>query len=285
MSKAAVLKGLLKPEDYPPPEPIPPAAEAYRKEALRLGAGVEGLDCIYGPEIFQRIALFVPPKPNGAVLAYMHGGGWTSGFKEQLAFMAPGLMDAGIIFASVGYRLAPAHVFPAGFDDVAHGLAWLYKHVSEYGGDPKRLFLGGHSAGGHYAALLGVRQDWQAQHGLPENVIKGCLPVSGVYDFTPAGGLTQRPRFLGPADSGHDIGASPILNIQTPVPPFLIAHGDNDFPHLMRQAAEMEAALHRAGGEAERIVLAGCTHFGASLATANAEMPWRRRAIKWMLSR
>src|SRR5579864_2407722 len=117
---------LLRPEDYPgPQEPVPPAAHAYRAEALRLGIGVEGLDCGYGEDLYRRIALFVPSRPNGTVLAFMHGGGWVSGFKEMLAFMAPPLTQAGILLASAGYRLAPAHVFPAGYDDAADAIQWL----------------------------------------------------------------------------------------------------------------------------------------------------------------
>jgi acetyl esterase/lipase len=278
------MAGLLSPKDYPKQETPPPAAVAYREEALRQGAGIEGRDCAYGDNVYQRVALFVPPRPNGTVLAYMHGGGWTSGFKEMLAFMAPAFCDAGIIFASMGYRLAPDHLFPDQFDDTGRGLAWLHGHVGEYGGNPARIFVGGHSAGGHYAALLSVRRDWQARHGLPADVIKGCLPVSGVFDLTSSGGLSARPRFLGPVESGHDAPASPIKHDLRHAPPFLMAHGDKDFPHLMRQAADMERALLAAGVAAERIVFAGCDHFQSSLATADASKPWRRRSVEWMMA-
>jgi arylformamidase len=276
---------LLRPEDYPPPtEAAAPAAAAYRAEALRLGAGVEGHDYRYGDDLYQRIALFVPKRPNGTILAYMHGGGWVSGFKEVVAFMAPPLLEAGIVFASMGYRLAPAHLFPAGADDAMNGVRWLYQHAREFGGQRERLFLGGFSSGGHYAALLAVRKDWQASRGLPQDVVRGCVPVSGVYDLTSSGGLTQRPRFLGPEESGNDLAASPIYQMQGKPPPFFMAHGDNDFPHLMKQAQVMEAALRKAGGEVERIVFAGRNHFTSSLATADPSMPWRRRAVEWLLA-
>lgn len=274
---------LLTPEDYPASqEPVPPAAVEYRAEALRRGAGIEGLDCRYGDDLYQRIALFVPPRPNGTVLAYMHGGGWVSGFKEILAFMAPSLLEAGILFASVGYRLAPQHVFPAGYDDAARAVQWLYRNVEQYGGKRERLFTGGFSAGGHYAALLAVRRDWQARHDVPKEVFRGCIPVSGVYDFTETSGLSVRPRFLGAEGRGTEREASPLFNIQGKPPPFFMAHGDNDFPHLMKQAVVMEQALRQAGGEVERIVLAGRTHFTSSLATAESAMPWQKRAIDWM---
>jgi arylformamidase len=276
------MSGLLKPEDYPTQEPVPAAPAAYRAEALKLGRGIEGIDCRYGENIYQRVALFVPKRPNGTVLMYMHGGGWTSGFKEVLAFMAPGLTAAGITFASAGYRLAPQNVFPAGFDDAADALAWVHAHVAEYGGNPSRIFVGGHSAGGHYASLLAVRRDWQASRGVPVDVIKGCTPVSGAYDLTSTSGMAIRPRFLGPEDSGCERDASPIFNIGASPPPFFMAHGSEDFPHLMRQAADMEKALAAAGGKVERMVLQGRTHFTASLATADTAMPWQARAIEWL---
>ena len=157
---------------------------------MRLGAGLEGIERRYGADPYQSVAVFRAPAPNGTLLAFMHGGGWTNGYKEWMAFMAPAFTAAGVSFATIGYRLAPAHVFPAGTDDVIAALALLHQNAAEFGYDPARIFLGGHSAGGHYAALLAVRRDWQAKAGLPQDVIRGCLPISGVYDF----GAAIRPQ-------------------------------------------------------------------------------------------
>jgi len=159
----------------------------------------------------------------------------------------------------------------------------LYRNAAEFGYDPARIFLGGHSAGGHYAALLAVRRDWQAQAGLPKDVIRGCLPISGVYDFGVQSGLSNRPRFLGAA--GNERPASPIDNIEGRPPPFLLAYGDLDFPHLMKQAERMEAALRAAGGDVERLVLKGRNHFTASYAGGEAGGPWVPAVLAWMLRR
>ena len=228
----------------------------------------------------RSLAVFRAPAPNGTLLAFMHGGGWTNGYKEWMAFMAPAFTAAGVTFATIGYRLAPAHLFPAGVDDAVTALAWLHNNAATFDCDPARIFLGGHSAGGHYAALLAVRRDWQASAGLARDVIRGCLPISGVYDFGPQSGLSARPRFLGAA--GNEQRASPIDRIENKPPPFLIAHGDEDFPHLMKQAERMEAALLAAGGDAERVVLKGCNHFTASYAGGEADGPWVPRALGWM---
>ena len=279
------MAGLLTAADYPPQEELTrPAGIAYRQEALRRGAGVDGRDVRYGDNIYQRIALFAPkrrPQAPCTVLAWMHGGGWTSGYKEIMTFMAPAYLEAGIVFASIGYRLAPEHLYPAGFEDAACGIRWLHDHAHEYGGDAKKIFVGGFSAGGHYAAHLAVRRDWQAPLGLPADVIKGCLPVSGTYDFTPRGGLTPKPRFLG-KDQDIETAASPIYSIQAKPPPFLMANGTEDFPSIMLQSPRMQEALRAAGGECERMLFEGCDHFRSSLGTVDPEKPWLSRSIAWM---
>ncbi len=268
--------------DYPPQEPLSDVGQVYAGEVMRRAKDVEGTEISYGDDPYQGITLHAPEAPDGRVLAFVHGGGWTAGYKEHMDFMAPAFTAAGIVFASIGYRLAPTHLFPTGVEDVASGIARLHRHVAEFGGDPDRIFIGGHSAGGHYTALLAVRRDWQAALDLPEDVVRGCLPISGVYRFGAGSGLSARPRFLGPEE--NDGPASPILGIDA-TPPFLIAHGSEDFPHLMVQAEEMEAALAGAGGDVERVVLRGRDHFSACYAGGEADGPWVGRAVAWMAAR
>ena len=269
-------------EDYPPQEPLSEVGRAFAKEVTRRAKGVDGAEHFYGDDPYQGINLHVPSNPNGSVLAFVHGGGWTSGYKEHLDFMAPAFTDANVVFASIGYRLAPQHLFPTGVNDVASGIAWLYRYADDYGGDPNRIFIGGHSAGGHYTALLAVRRDWQVELSLPEGVIRGCLPISGVYRFGEGSGLSTRPRFLGPEE--NDEPASPIFNIGA-VPPFMIAHGSEDFPHLVDQAEAMAVALVNAGSNVERVVLEGRNHFSACYAGGEADGPWVGRALAWMAAR
>lgn len=266
-------------DDYPPQEPLSEAGQAYAEEVMRRAEGVVLTDYAYGDDPYQSIAVHVPERANGTILAFVHGGGWTSGYKEHMAFMAPAMARAGIIFATIGYRLAPQHRFPTGLEDVGAGLAWLWRSAGQFGGDPQRLFIGGHSAGGHYTALLAVIDGWQAPLGLPEDVVRGCLPVSGVYDFVGGGGMSVRPRFLG--EGNTEESASPIRNIRR-TPSFLIAHGGEDFPHLMKQAGEMETALRQAGGDVERIVMPGRNHFSACYACGEEDGPWVQPAIAWM---
>jgi arylformamidase len=195
-------------------------------------------------------------------------------------FMAPAFTSAGVTFVSPGYRLAPQHVFPAAVDDCIAAAAWAHRNIERFGGRPDRLYVGGHSAGGHYAALLAVRRDWQALQGLPADVVRGCLPISGVYLFTDGSGLSNRPRFLGAA--GNERAASPIHCLQPPLPPFLVACGSDDFPHLVKQADLFCEAIGKAGARAERLVMPGRNHFSASYAGGEADGPWVGAALRFM---
>lgn len=274
----------MRPEDYPPQEALSEIGVRYHAEVIRRGDGMSGAEFSYGKDAYQSLAVYRASRPTGIVLLFFHGGGWTSGYKEWMAFMAPALTERGVTFVSCGYRLAPQHVFPAGFDDACAAAAWACRHIAGHGGDPRRIFVGGHSAGGHYSALVAVRRDWQEVHGVPRDVIRGCLPVSGVFNFAEGSGLSMRPRFLGPEGKGAERAASPLHNIQATPPAFLIAHGSYDFPHLMRQAKEMERALLRSAGKVRRVLLEGCDHLSASYACGDANGVWTRTALEFMQS-
>ena len=258
---------------YPPQEALSPVGQRYAEDILARGAGTAGQEFSYGEDPYQSLAVHRAGNPNGDVLLFFHGGGWTSGYKEWMAFMAPALTARGVTFVSAGYRLAPQHTFPAGYEDAARALAWVRANISAHGCNPRRIFAGGHSAGGHYAALLATR--------LPRGSVAGCLPVSGVYRFGEGSGLTMRPRFLGP-DAQADAAASPVLHVTRDTSPFLLAHGERDFPHLVAQAAEMEQVLAAAGVPVRRLVLPGCDHFSASTACGEPGGPWVGRAVSWM---
>jgi arylformamidase len=273
----------MRPEDYPPQEPFSAFAKSYVEEVTRRSDEVvPTAEVSYGDDPYQSIAVHAADRPNGTVLAFVHGGGWTSGYKEHLNFMAPALNDAGVTFCSIGYRLAPRHLFPVGLEDVADAVAWIHRNVGRYGGDPGRIFVGGHSAGGHYMPLLAVRSDWRETRALPADVVRGCLPISGVYRFGEGSGLSMRPRFLGPESDETDQQASPVNFVSSAAAPFLIAYGTEDFPHLRMQADEMAAALAEAGVDTETVVLPGRDHFGACFAGGEADGPWVPRALSWM---
>jgi len=265
---------LMRPEDYPPQEPVSAFAQSYTEELIRRVDVNSGENVFYGDDPYQSVALFEPARPNGTILGFMHGGGWTNGYKEMMGYMAPAFTSRGVLFASIGYRLAPRHPWPACFEDAAAAVAWLARNAAAYGGNAKRLFVGGRSAGAHLASLLGVRKDWQAALGLAPDVLRGCISVSGVYVFGEGSGLSKRPQFLGPPQENNELAASPLHQIQGIPTPFFMSWGEKDFPHLIKQAASMAEALRKAGGSVETMVLPGCDHLGTSQPTGDATGPW-----------
>lgn len=269
-------------DEYPRQEPLTELGVAYQQNCLRLSDGLVGEEFFYAKDDpCQGILVFPAERPNGSMLCWMHGGGWTNGYKEMMAFMAPPLNAAGISFATFSYRMAPSTIFPDGWLDAGRAIAWLHANAERFGADPRRIFIGGHSAGGHYAALLAVREDWQAKVGIPVDGVRGCLTISGIYDFTPGNGMAVRPRFLGVEGTSSEVDASPLFNLHR-LPPMLIAHGENDFPHLPVQAKKFEAVLKAKGADVQRLELAGRDHFTSCYAAAEADGPWAQPAIAWM---
>jgi len=271
---------LLRFEDYPPqllrPEPI----LAFQNELWDRSRDIEGFDIAWGDDIYQRIAIYPAAKPTGAVFAFVHGGRWTSGHKEAMAFMAPAFHDAGITFASLGHRLAPSH-FDEGFPDLCNGIACLAANVDRHGGDPNRIFIGGHSSGGHYTAQLAVTGDWQARHGLARNVIKGCLPISGVYDVSSEADYADwPPPCLAEGDDGRE--KSPQHRLAGNLPPFLVSWGSDDYPFLIPQGKAFAASLAVAGADVDTLEMSGKTHFSVLGEGAAPGGEWSDLAISWI---
>lgn len=267
---------------YPPQEPLSPLGEQYAKDVLALGASVHGQQVQYGSDPHQSLTVFRASEPNGVVLVFFHGGGWTNGYKEWMYFMAPAFNAQGVTMVTPTYRLAPQHVFPTGWNDCADAVAWVYRTLMPAMGTAPRLFVGGHSAGGHYASLLAVTDTWRIERDLPQDLLNGCVPVSGVYRFGAHSGLAQRPRLLGP-DLAMDERASPILNLSTRcTPPFFLSYGSRDFPHLILQAQEMARALQAVSVPTHVEILEGCNHFEASMAAGDPSRPWVARTTQWM---
>jgi len=261
------------------------AANAYAAAALARSRAAAAqcrtvLDLSYGPDRKHRLDLYLPrAQVTGApVLIFLHGGSWTHGYKEWMGLMAPALVGLPAIFIAANYRLAPAHRFPAQLEDTLAILAWTAAEIEPYGGDRDRVFLGGHSAGGHLAALATLRRDLWPRHGVAEGAVRACLPVSTTFDYRgdpkDAGSFLARPE-----DAG---AASPIAYVEGNRVPFLIAYGGTDFERAKRTSRAMAAALTRAGAPAKELEIAGADHFEMSLGLGDREHPWTRAVRAWL---
>jgi acetyl esterase/lipase len=253
--------------------------QACHKHSIRLAEPYlgQGQHHAYGSDAFQGLIVHPAAQPTGAVLLFFHGGGWTHGYKEWMSMMAGALNQRGITLVTAGYRLAPENLFPAGLKDCEAALNWVADRHDDFGGASDRMFVGGHSAGGHYASLLAVGARTQGQPA-----IAGCLPISGVYQFGPGSGLNTRPRFLGPENVNMDRQASPLLADLKGAPPFFISYGERDFPHLKEQALRMADALRAATVPVDVVELQDCDHLQASYAAAELDGRWIDHADAFM---
>ncbi len=270
------------------PQPsMSPIAEEYGATVMALSKTVRDqsrtvLDIAYGSEEAQRLDLYLPESGSSdvlPVLMFIHGGGWRNGYKEWMGLMAPAITCLPAIFVSVGYRLSPEVKFPLPVEDCRNAVKWVYDNIAERGGDRNRLFVGGHSAGGHLAALITLETDSWSGVGLPADVIKGCFPMSGAFDFS------DRERESAILRSADDIGpASPMNHVSGNTVPFFIAIGENDMPDLVRQAPAMADALRAQPGAVEIAEFDGCDHFKISVDSGDVDGLWATTVRRWMAS-
>lgn len=277
-----------------PQSPINPKADAYgaialeasRAAALRLRTA---LDLPYGPDPLQRLDLYLPTDPNVRdvpVLLTLHGGGWTHGYKEWCGFNALPLVDLPCIVASADYRLAGTHRLPAAVDDAADALAWLYRNIALFGGDPNRIFLSGHSAGGHLASMVTLDTKRLAARALPGDVVKACLPVSCSYDLRyvnaqPGSGehKTLHEVLRHPEDAG---AMSPVTLLPGNRTPFYLSWGSEDIDRARLRGSEMVAALTANGNPFEQHVFDTFDHFEIHLAQVQRGNWWVETARRVM---
>lgn len=281
-------------DDLPPlPAMRSPDARAYAERISAASRRVQqttrtALDQRYGDDYWQKLDIYLPAtEAQGLpVLCFLHGGAWVNGTKEWMGFMAPPLTGLPALFVSVNYRLAPAARYPAAMDDCFDALVWVYRNIARWGGDPGRIFLGGHSAGGHLVALVTLRRDLLRRRGLPDDVVKGCLPVSGVFDLRcaapPSGSLEEvaHTAFLArPQDAWE---ASPLAYVDGNRTPFYLAWGSRDIPWLIGQGPAMAAALAAQPGRVVTEEFAGYDHFAMSEDAGRTDSAWVGRVRRWL---
>ena len=267
--------------------PASPGAPQYLEQAMAWSDQVRAttrvaLNLPYGDDERQKLDVYLPDDATvtlAPVLMFMHGGYWVIGHKDLLGFMAPAITPAPAVLVSVGYRLAPGAKHPQQVDDCRAALRWVYENIAGYCGAPDRIYVGGHSAGGHLAAMLTLQRTQRTALGLPEDVIKACSPVSGVFDVADTL-QDRREALLRTQDDVRD--ASPLHNTGGNTVPFLLEIGTDDFDNLRSQHPQMLAALRSQPGYVEEMVREGHNHFQISLDHAEPNSPWVRRVREWI---
>lgn len=161
---------------------FPELAKVRAAQARRVRESARSwLDLSYGSSLREKLDIYAGDKPGGPVLVYIHGGYWRSGSKEDNCNFVPTFTRLGATVALVEYDLCPQVTVTDIVRQTRSAIGWIYKNIARYQGDPNRVFVSGHSAGGHLTAMA-LAHDWR-KDGLPSDLIKGAVATSGVYDL------------------------------------------------------------------------------------------------------
>jgi arylformamidase len=233
----------------------------------------ETLDCKiglkFGPGIEETLDLFpVSTLKDAPLFVFIHGGYWRMLSKNESSFMALNLVDQGVAVAAINYTLVP----PADIDQIVaecrRAIKWLYQNVASYGIDPNRIYVGGSSAGGHLTGMT-VAGGWQEEYGLPTDVIKGGVPISGLFDMEPlVKCFVNEWMQMSTADG---IRNSPAQNLPTNGCPLIVAVGGDETDEFRRQSKDFSNLWKSQGWTADYLECQSVHHFNAPLELCNSD--------------
>jgi arylformamidase len=206
------------------------------------------LDGSYGDSPRERLDLFLAANPAAPTLAFIHGGYWQMNDKEDYAFLADGVLPHGINLALIEYTLAPAARLDRIVAEVRRAVQWLAGNLGDYGADAARLYVSGHSAGGHLTASAMT---------LP--VVRGGLAISGLYDLEPIR-LNYLNEKLG-LDAAEAERNSPLLHLPPMAGELIVAYGTKELPELCRQSIDYARAWVERGLAGHLLPVDGVDHF------------------------
>ena len=202
----------------------------------------------------HKLDLYLPrDKKNFPVLVFVHGGSWRSGDRSLYKALGERFARAGIGVAIPSFRLMPQNPHPAQIEDLAAAFDWVYRNISERGGDASHIFLSGHSSGAHLVALLALDEKYLKKFDLSHTAIRGVIAMSGVYD------VDKLDTFIaGDANDKHD--ASPLAHAHSGEPPFFITYCQWDYFGLPKQARDFTTALKKNFVPAQLLYVPGESH-------------------------
>jgi arylformamidase len=216
------------------------------------------LDVPYGPTVHETLDIFPADQPNAPVFIFIHGGYWRAFSAHDFHGVALGLQPLGITTVVVNYALAPRVSIDEITRQTRAAAAWTLRNIAQYGGDPTRVGIGGHSAGGNLTAMC-LQTAWADDYGLPQDPFKAALLFSGLYDIEPL-----RYSYLQPMiqlDDGIVRRNSPAFGVRPCKTPIWITWGGEESAEFSRQSAIYQTAWNGAGNHSELRPIAGANHF------------------------
>ena len=230
----------------------------------------------YGPNPRHVLDIYKPEKGAGKapVIVFFYGGNWVSGERDQYAFVGRALAARGFVVVIPDYRLYPQVRYPDFLEDSAEAVAWTSRRIAAYGGDPKRIFAMGHSAGAYNAAMLALDPRWLREQGTGPGILRGWIGMAGPYNFLPVENETTRPVFHYPNTPSD---SQPVNHISAMAPPALLIAARNDKTvNPERNTGVLAAGLRSAGVPVDEEYYDGVNH--VTLLASLSSSPLRRLA-------
>jgi arylformamidase len=251
---------------------------AAASEAVRARLGTPRRFA-YGPTVIERLDVYATARPHAPVMVFLHGGAWRGGEARSQAYAAEMFVRAGAHWVVPDF----ATVMDVGLEGMAaqvrRAVAWTAEHAPAFGGDAARIYVGGHSSGAHLAGTVLVT-DWPASFGLPADLVKGGLCVSGMYDLR-AVRLSARSSYVKFDDRIED-ELSPQRHLDRLTAPVIVAYAERDSPEFQRQSREFAEAVKQAGRLQRLIVAPALNHFEISETLASPDGLLGRAALELM---
>ena len=210
----------------------------------------EHIDLAYGENAKQILDVVTSEKCNRSpVIIFVHGGSWRWGQKDYHRSIGKQLARNGILFITIDYRLYPEVKFPSFPEDVALSVKWARENVKKFGGDKNKIFLMGHSAGGHSVSLVGLDSQYLKKWGGGLDWIKGIIPMACPFQFDPTKEFLYRNLF--PAEIAAEQMMPMGIEPEAAIPPFFIMHGFFDPIIRHETASKFAKKINDAGGDAK----------------------------------
>lgn len=216
-------------------------------------------DISYGSDNGQTLDVYTPSANSSSikpVLIFFYGGSWDSGHKEMYFFTADAFASLGYVVVIPDYVKHPKARFPAFMQDGAAAVAWVKENIEQYGGDPDKVFIAGHSAGAHLGALLMTDESYLQQHSMDPLDIKGFAGLAGPYNFTPT--RESLKIVFGPEENYPNMQTKNFVNGNEP--PMLLLHGEEDTTVGVFNQEILVKALNQVGNRSNGILYPKLTH-------------------------
>jgi arylformamidase len=235
----------------------------------------------YGTTAIEGLDVFPTRAANAPINVFVHGGAWRTGLAKNYAYAAEMFVNAGAHQVVLDF----INVIEAGGDlmamaqQVRRAVAWVYRNAASFGGDPERLYVCGHSSGGHLTGVL-LTTDWQKDFGLPPTIIKGGVCGSGMYDLKPVR-LSKRSSYVKFTDEVEQ-ALSAQRHIDKLTAPVTLVYGTEETPEFQRQSRDFAAAVKAAGKPATLVVTEGYNHFEVMESLGNPYSAFGRAVLEQM---